>query len=269
MSNDFTIRDFRNARQTEGQEKTEKSSRGFYSCVIAIPIIAALAGLGYKPIMDMRGKNIVAAQMAQAQVEEQRRADNPLYALKSDMKSGKLIDLNPKPLSAEAKAKADFARRALGPKEFLGRVDAKAHGFGALEMETLKYTRTQWALTTCGHSDLLGFYMRSNKTKYEKLKAISDDARTVRQEKQMDQIAIPDLPKVENKTQALAFVAGGGAARHQRAAMGTFAGLAGMAGDMEKSKVRQRKQRFNKKGCQQVRTIVQSGTMNIQSKIRL
>jgi len=29
-------------------------------------------------------------------------------------------------------------------------------------METLKFTRTQWALTTCGHADLQRYYTRSN-----------------------------------------------------------------------------------------------------------
>ena len=276
MSDNFNIRDFRNSGAAEAHASTEKSNRTFYTCVIAIPVIAAFAGLGYKPLMNLRGNNVVAAQTAQAQYEEERRANDPLYALMSDMRSDELIDSSrllsspgTQSSSSGANARNDFSKRALNAHEFLNRVDAKAHGFSPLEMETLKYTRTIWALSTCKHIDLRGFYMRSNETKYEKLTAKANEARNARHEDRMAQVKKLELPKVENKAQALAFVATGGVAKHQEAAMGTFAGLASMNADMEKGAVRQRRQRFNKTGCMNVRTIVQSGVMNVKANTRL
>lgn len=277
MGDNFNIRDFRNAGVSEEDVAAEKSNRTFYMCVIAIPVIAAVAGLGYKPLMDLRGNNVQAAHQAQLDMEARRRAENPLYALMNGPKNEDgLIDANvainfggnngPSP---EAKARNEYAKRALNAHEFLNRVDAKAHGFSPLEMETLKYTRTVWALTTCKHSDLRAFYKRSNESKYEKLKTKSDEARNAEREERMAKVDQLELPKVENTAQAMAFVATGGVARHQEAAMNTFAGLASMTSDMEKSAVRTRRQRFNKTGCMNVRTIVQSGTMNVKTNTRL
>lgn len=269
MSDNFNIRDFRNAGQTDEVVTAERSNRAFYSCVFAIPVVAALAGLGYKPLMEMRTGNVQAAQLAQAEYETERRAANPLYALTADAKSGELIDLNPKAPSPQSQLQNEYAKRALNAHEFLNRVDAKAHGFDALEMETLKYTRAQWALTTCGHSDIKGFYTSSNKAKYEALAAKANAARDARRNAQMAKMGQLELPKVENQAQALAFIAKGGIAKHQEASMNLMAGLSSMSHDASKSKVRQRRQRFNKTGCMHVRTIVQSGAMNLKSNINL
>lgn len=269
MSDDFNIRDFRNAGQSEAEVEAEKSNRTFYSCVIAIPVIAAIAGLGYKPLMQLRVNNVQAAEVAQAEYEAERRAKDPRYALISNLNSGKSINLNGSSLSAETKARNSYARRALNAREFLHRVDAKAYGFSAIEMETLKFTRTQWALTTCGHADLQRYYTRSNKSKYEALRAKTDAARQARMNERK---AIRDdlaLPKIENKAQAMAFVASGGVARHQKASMNAMAGMASMGASMEKQSVKRRRQQFNQKGCMKVRQIVQGGAMNLKSNLNL
>lgn len=270
MSDNFNIRDFRNAGETEDAANAEKSNRAFYSLVIAIPIIAVVAGLGYKPLMGLRGNNVAAAQVAQAEYEEERRANNPMYALMNGQKNADgLIDLNVNISSRTTKSRDDYSRRSLNAHEFMNRVDAKASNFSLLEMETLKYTRTQWALSTCSYSDLRAFYTRSNKTKYEKLKAFADTARSERQDAQMAQVEQLEIPQIENKTQALAFVASGGVGRHQKNAMNMMSGMSGMMADSGKYKIKSRRQRFNPKGCMQVRTIVQSGTMNVKTNIRL
>ena len=76
MSDEFNIRDFRNAgASNDGQG--EQSNRAFYSCVIAIPIIAVVAGLAYKPMMEFRGKSVAAAEQAELAMEAKRRAESP------------------------------------------------------------------------------------------------------------------------------------------------------------------------------------------------
>ena len=283
MSNDFNIRDFRNARQSEDDNVAEKSNRLFYSCVIAIPVIAALAGLGYKPLMDMRGKSVAAAHVTQADYEAERRANDPLYALMNPQKNANgLIDPNTmfgsgRAPSPEAKARRDIMKRALTPQEFLNRVDAKAHGFSELRMETLKYDRVTSALSTCGYADLRNFYIRQNKAQYEKLQAVLDEAkaakaaiRTAKLEKQAKKAEkhFNEMKNIETKGQALAFVASGGAGRHMDA-VGGFSAMSGMMGDGASYKIRNRKQRYGKRDCSRVRTIIQSGTMKIKPNVRL
>lgn len=272
MSNN-NIRDFRNA--SAGASGTETNNNLFYGLVVAIPIIAIAAGLGYKPIMELRGKNIAAAQQTQLNMEAKRRAENPLYALKQDMKnSDGLLDPNTvfkssgTRSSAPKKPRNEYAKRALNAREFLSRVDAKAYGFSALEMETLKYDRATWAMATCGHSDLRKFYVRKNKTSYDRLKGVQDAAKDAQRQTQMAQVDELKIPKIENKTQALAFVASGGVAKHQKNAMSMMSGMSGMLAESEKYEIIRRRQRFNKTGCMQVRTIIQGGSMNVKSKIR-
>jgi len=285
MSDNYNIRDFRNAGQTDEPADGEKSNKAFYACVIAIPVIAALAGVGYKPVMDMRQNSLQVAQQAEQDMEARRRAENPMYALMNGPKNANgLIDPNV-PInfggssgpSPEAKARRDIMKRALNAQEFLNRVDAKVHGFGDLQMETLKYDRVTWALTTCDHTDLRRFYIRQNKAQYEKLQAVVDEAKAVKAaanakkqeiqakkaEKHFDKLA-----KIETKGQAMAFVATGGARRHMDA-VGGFGAMAGMMGDGSSYKIRNRKQRFGKRDCSNVRTIVQSGTMKIKPNVRL
>jgi hypothetical protein len=270
MSNEFNIRDFRRAGAAPETGASKKSNRGFYICVFAIPVFAAMAGLSYKPLMALRGQNVAAVPQADADMEAKRRAENPLYALRQDMKnSDGLIDSNKMfgtraPTSEAQKMRNEYARRGLNAREFLNRVDAKVSGFSPLEMEVLKFERAAWAMTTCEHRDLRAFYIRQNKPLYERLKAkqntrlqASRDARAAKMEKL-------DLPKVENKTQALAFVATGGAARHQANAMNMMAGLSSLTADSGKHKVKSRRQRFGKRGCSNVRTIVQSGVMRVK-----
>lgn len=269
MSNNSNIRDFRNAGVAEASDNAEKSNRAFYSFVIAIPVIAVVAGLGYKPLMNLRGNNLAAAEASHAEYEEERRANNPMYAMMSNVNSDGLIDLNPKPPTGAAKTRKDLARRALNADEFLNRIDAKASNFSPLEMETLKYTRATWALTTCGHKDLQTYYMRTNTPKYEKLKAIADAAQTERRDARMAQAEKLEIPKIENKTQALAFVASGGVGRHQKNAMNMMSDMSSIMGDSGKFNIKSRRQRFNKKGCMRVRTIVQSGSLNVKTNIRL
>lgn len=263
------IRDFRNAGTPEATDDAEKSNRAFYSFVIAIPVIAVVAGLGYKPLMNLRGDNLAAAESAHAEYEQERRDKNPLYAMMSNVNSDGLIDLNSKPLTGAAKTRKDLSRRALSPDEFLNRVDAEAHNFSPLEMETLKYTRTNEALYKCRHKDLQTYYLRSNGTKYEKLKALADKAQTERRDAQIAQVDKLEIPEIENKTQALAFVASGGVGRHQKNAMNMMSGMSGLLADSEKNALKNRKPRFNQKQCMRVRTIVQSGSMNVKTNIRL
>lgn len=273
------IRDFRNAGATENSGGAETSNKGFYALVLAIPVIAVVAGLGYKPMMEMRGKNVAAVQQAEADLEAKRRAENPMYALMNGPKNADgLIDPNvpisfggtPSPEAAAAKkAVSDYAKRALNAQEFLSRVDAKAAGFTPFEMELLKHKRADWALTTCGHSDLRKFYLNQNKAAYSKLKAIQDTARAAKNEALQAKIEKNKMPKIENKKQALAFVASGGAASHQANSIGIMTGLSDMLGSAENSKISYRKQRFNKTGCMQVRTIIQSGSMNVKTNVRL
>ena len=283
MSNDFDIRDFRNAGKAEEGVTAEKSNRGFYTLVISIPVFAALAGLGYKPLMNLRGNNLDAAQTAQAEYEAERRANNPLYALRNPKKNADgLIDPNtmfgtggaPSP---EAKARRDIMKRALSPEEFLNRVDAKLHGFSELRMETLKYERVMSALSTCGYADLRNFYIRQNKAQYEKLQAVLDEAkaarsaiRAVEQEKHAKKAEkhFNQMKNIETKGQALAFVASGGAGRHMDA-VGGFSAMSGMMGDGVSYKIRKRKQGYGKRGCSRVRTIIQSGTMKIKPNVGL
>ena len=269
MGDNFNIRDFRNAAQTQENITAERNNRTFYACVLAIPVVAALAGLGYKPLMQMRTGNVQATQLAQAEYEAERRAANPLYALTADAKSGELIDLNRKAPSLQSQRRNEYAKRALNAYEFLNRVDAKAHNFDALEMETLKYTRTQWALRTCNFPDLKNFYTRSNQAKYETLAAREKTARETRNTAQMAKIDQLKLPKIESQGQALAFIASGGIAKHQKASMDVMVGFANLTEDAEKIQVRQRRQKFNKTGCMNVRTIVQSGTMNLKTNRQL
>lgn len=58
MSDNFHIRDFRNSEASDEEAAAEKSNRAFYSYVMAIPVIAAHAGLGYKPLMYFRTVNV-------------------------------------------------------------------------------------------------------------------------------------------------------------------------------------------------------------------
>ena len=111
------IRDFRNSGQESNE--AEKSNTGFYALVLAIPVIAVVAGLGYRPLMEMRSKNVVAMQQAEADMEAKRRAANPMYALMNGPKNADgLIDPNvpinfggtPSPeAAARRKAKNDYA----------------------------------------------------------------------------------------------------------------------------------------------------------------
>ena len=281
MSNN--IRDFRNASTGTSGSDTEKSNRTFYTCVIAIPLIAAMAGLGYKPLMEFRGKNVAAVQQAELDMEAKRRAENPLYALKQDMKSSDgLIDLNSYGTSAsgpspEVKARNEYANRSLNATEFLTRVDAKLSNFTPLEMEILKYERAAWALTTCDHRDLRAFYWRQNKQTYERLKGIQSQAKTVKSDKRsVEQVAqakkakkhFKQLKNIETTGQAMAFVASGGIDRHMDA-IGGFGSISNIIGDSAKYKIQNRRQRFNTRGCSQVRTIVQSGSMRVKPNVRL
>jgi len=278
MSDNYNIRDFRNAGLTsEDAAASEKSNRRFYMSVLAIPVIAGLVGLGYKPAMEIRGKSVAAVQQAELNMEAQRRADNPLYALMNGPKNAEgLIDPNANlrsgntALSADRQRQNEFANRALNPNEFLNRVDAKAAGFSPLEMETLKYDRAVWAMQTCGHSDLRKFYVRQNETQYEKLKTIKNNAKDAKRAKQAEKSEkhFDQMQKIETKGQALAFVASGGAGRHMEA-IGGFGSMSNMIGDMESQKIRSRRQRFNQRGCSEVRTIVQSGALKINPNVRL
>lgn len=279
MSHEYNIRDFRNAGSAGENAGDKKSSRTFYACMAAIPIIAVVAGLSYKPLMERRGQNIAAVQQAELEMEAQRRAENPLYALMNAPKNEDgLIDSNTvftstRTPSPEAKLRRDIVKRALTPQEYLGRVDAKAHNFSELQMETLKYERVVRALTTCRHHDLKSFYMRQNKAQYQKLQAVLSEVKTAKSAKQAKQTEkaqahFNQMKNIETKGQALAFVASGGAARHMDA-IGGFGALSSLAGDAALHKIRKRQQGFNSRGCAQIRTIVQSGTMRIKPDVRL
>ena len=282
MSDEFNIRDFRNAGATNAGQ-TEQSNGVFYSCVIAIPIIAVFAGLAYKPMMEFRGKNVAAAEQAELDLEAKRRAESPLYALMNPEKNTDgLIDSNimfgsNAGSSPEAKMRKEYAKRPLNADEFLNRVDAKLSNFSPLELETLKYKRTTWALTTCRHNDLKDFYIRQNKAQYEKLQAVLDEAKAVKTAKTAAKIEqqakkadkhFNQMKNIKTQGQALAFVASGGAGRHMDA-IGGFGSMASMIEDAGSYKIRNRKQRFNSRGCAQVRTIVQNGNMRIKPNVRL
>jgi len=283
MTEEFNIRDFRNAGNSKDAE-AEQSNRVFYSCMVAIPVIAVVAGLAYKPIMEFRGKNVAAAAQAEAQIEAKRRASNPLYALKTAPRDENgLIDpntmfgSNPGP-SPERKLQNEYARRPLNANEFLNLVDAKISNFTPLELETLKYTRTTWALTTCSHGDLRDFYIRQNEAQYKKFQAILDEAVAAKREKAAAQQKkqaekaekhYDQMRNIKTQGQAIAFVASGGAGRHMDAVGGSFSSMSAMIGDSGKYKIKNRRQRFNQRGCSQVRTIVQSGTMRIKPNVKL
>lgn len=274
MSNN--IRDFKNMGVSAEESGAEKSNTLFYACVVAIPLIAVAAGLGYKPLMELRSKNVAAVQQAELDLDARRRAENPLYALMNAPKNADgLIDLN-KPLfgggsgsSSSKKSRNPYAKKSMTAKEFLTRLDAKAIGFSSLELETLKYERATSAMSFCRHSDLRKFYVRQNETAYNSLKAKQNAAKDVRRAERTAQAEKLKIPKIENKTQALAFVASGGVARHQENAMGMMMGLDGMMGDLEKSEITRRRQRFNEKGCMQVRTLIQSGSMTVKTNVKL
>lgn len=247
--------------------------------MIALSVIAALAGLGYKLLMDLRGKNVAAVKQAELDMEAKRRAENPLYALRQDMKNTDgLIDINSfgasysSNISPEAKARNELTKRPLNADEFLNRIDAKAYNYSPLDMEALKYTRARWALSTCRHTEMYKFYTRQNKTAYELLKGKQDAIRTAKldaHQAKIGKISDLEIRKIETKTQALAFVASGGVARHQEAALNMMSGLDGMVADMDKHKVSNRCQRFSEKGCMQVRTIIQSGRMTVKPNVRM
>lgn len=282
MTDEFNIRDFRNAGNSNDTE-AEQSNRVFYSCLFAIPVIAVVAGLAYKPIMKLRGKNLAAAEQAEAQIEAKRRAENPLYALKTAPRnedglidSNTMFSSNAGP-SPKSKLRDEYSRRALNANEFLNRADAKMSNFTPLELETLKYTRTTWALTTCSHGDLRSFYIRQNEAQYKKLQAILDKAeetkkvKAVAQQKKQAEKAekhFNQMGDIKTQGQAIAFVASGGARRHMDA-VGGFSSMTAMMGDAGKYKIKNRKQRFNQRGCSQVRTIVQSGTMRVKPNVKL
>ena len=127
-----------------------------------------------------------------------------------------------------------------------------------------------WALSTCGHSDMYKFYTRQNKSAYDALKSKKDKARQARLDAQQEKVgglADLEIRNIETKSQAMAFVATGGVARHQKAAMNMMSGMGGMMADMDKFGISDRRQRFSKKGCMQVRTIVQSGRMNVKRNV--
>lgn len=279
MSHEYNIRDFRNAGAASENTGDKKSNRTFYACVAAIPIIAVVGGLGYKPLMEYRGQNIAAVQQAEIDMEAKRRAENPLYALMNAPKNEDgLIDSNTmfssgRPQSPEAKQRAEIMKRALTPHEYLNRVDAKAHGFSDLQMEILKFERVARALTTCKHRDLKSFYIRQNKAQYEKLKAARDKVRAAKSASQAKQAEkaeahFDQMRNIETKSQALAFVASGGAGRHMDA-IGGFGALSDIGGGAASHTIRRRKQGFNTRGCAQIRTIVQSGAMRIKPNVRL
>ena len=274
------IRDFRNAG-VQSSDEAESSNKGFYALVLAIPVIAVAAGLGYKPLMELRGQNVAAVQQAEADMEAKRRAENPLYALMNQPKNENgLIDPNAPinfgsrstvspEVAAARKAVKDYAKRPLTAKEFLGLVDAKAAGFSPLQLETLKYTRSTWALSTCGHRDMRAFYQRQNEANYTKLDNIRKEQRDAAREARTASYQGLEINKIETKAQAMAFVASGGVNRHMESVGAMFSGIDSELSGMGSASIRVRRQRFSKTGCMQVRTIVQSGVMRVKPNVRL
>ena len=249
MGDNLDIRNFRNAGQTDKAEAAKKSNRAFYSCLIAIPMIAGLAGVGYKPIMEMRSDKIAAAQAAETPTTDIRQMFEEQ--------------------SASAQTRSKFAGRPLTPNEFLSSADAKAHGFSPLEVEMLKYQRTQFALTTCYHRDVKKYYTQNNAETFQKLKAKADVERKAQRKARHAEMGSLALPKIENKTQALAFVASGGMARQQKAAMQQFSNFSKLTEGTSEKNPKFRHERFDKRQCSQVRTIVQSGAVNLKTNIPL
>ena len=261
MSDNFNIRDFRSSAEPE-----KKSDGKFWTLVIALPVAAAVAGFGYQPMMKLRNGNVDAMVKTQQVAEQNFRVENPGLALLSDMRSDKIIDSSVliSGSSSNRAAQNPYKNKSMNADEFLKMADAKAQGFTPQDLETLKYKRASWALRSCGHTDLRTFYLRQNEKKYNRLKDAEAQAKLAKAEKLDGTASALALPDIENKTQALAFVASGGVRRHQEASMNAFAGLAGLGADSEKYAIRSRRQRFNKKGCLRVRAIVQSGSMHLK-----
>ena len=268
------IRDFRNAGGDSSPD-SEKSNTSFYACVIAIPLIAAIAGVAYKPLMELRSKNVAAVQQAELDMEARRRAENPLYALmNAPTNEDGLIDSNDifgtgGSTTSRKANRNPYADKPMTVDQYLTRLDAKADGFSPIAMETLKYERASRALSSCGQRDMLKFYVNQNKRAYDSLKAKQDASKDAKRAQRVAQAEKLELPKIENKTQALAFVASGGVGRHQEASMNMFAGLGGLMAEEGKHKITRRKFYSNKRDCSRAKTIVQSGAMTVKTNIRL
>lgn len=269
------IRDFRNAGGGGSGSEPEKSNASFYACVVAIPLIAAIAGVGYKPLMELRANNVAAVEQAELDMEARRRAENPLYALMNAPTNEEgLIDSNDIFGTGASTANRKTSRNPYDKKpmtadQYLTRLDAKAYGFSPLDMETLKYARASRALSSCGHRDMLKFYVNQNKRAYDTLQAKQEAAKDAKRAQRAAHAQKLELPKIENKTQALAFVASGGVGRHQEASMNMFAGLGGLMAEEGKHKITRRKFYSNKRDCSRAKTIVQSGAMNVKTNVRL
>lgn len=288
MSDNYNIRDFRNAGlSAEDAAASDKSNKLFNLCVVAIPVIAALAGLGYKPLMELRVKNVAAVQQAEVDMEARRRAENPFYNLTQSMKDAEnedgLIDsstftLSGSAPSAESIRRNQYANRALTAKEFLSFIDAKAYGFTPIELETLKFERAVWAMTTCDHYDLIDFYTNQNKRAYDKVMSVQEDAKAAKAQIQAAKVSkevakaekhFDQMRNIETTGQALAFVASGGAGRHMDAVTGSFGSMSTMLGDRGARKIRNRRQRFGKRGCSTVRTKIHSGELRVKTNVPL
>ena len=288
---ELNIRELRASYQTQEEEK-EHSSRRFGMFVMLIPVLAAGAGFAYKPIMDMRNKNAHAIYMAEnaprseqnASIDQvsigaaaflesmngQRQAaamiNEQMSQMARDPETG-LINLNsPKGPPSEAQLyKEKIKKTGLPVKDFILGVDAKHAGFSTDEIKMLKFGRVSNALNKCGDTELFKFYDRSNRQKYQKILDVKNQKQLDEARRKTNKFAETksELSAIKTKGDAMKFIASGGAARHQQRSMEIMSGMQGLMGSSDKFEVKRRSQTHNKRQCMTIRTMTQSGQLNL------
>jgi len=294
---DFNIREMRAHYQAESVDE-EKSSHLFGLAVVLIPVFAAVAGFAYKPIMDFRNSNSQAiyfveletsdpnnpvttsdfAKIAKGQFQGAMAAKRMQDSFVVDPKTGLIDSSNPfgnnqnKVESEASKYRKKIKREGLPVKDYITGVDAKYAGFSSDDIKHLKYKRVSSALGSCGYSDLRKFYERQNSFKYEKINSAKEAANEVNRKKAQKALeeasasmkaSQAEMSKIKTKGDAIKFIASGGGQRHANTSMQMFAGMGGMLSQGASYEVTERRQRHNQKQCMMIRTMVQSGQLNL------
>jgi len=294
---DFNIREMRAQYQAE-EATVEKSSRAFGIAVVIIPVLAAVAGFAYGPVMEFRNSNSKAIYLAELETSD---PNNPVVAsdfakiakgqlegamavrrmqnsFVKDPETGLIDSNNPfgKPqnkVETEAsKYRKKIKREGLPVKDYITVVDAKYAGFSPDDMKHLKYKRVSSALGACGYSDLRKFYENQNRLKFEKIDNVKQAAKDAKMKEAMASAEIAnekmkksreEMSKIKTKGDAMKFIASGGGRRHAESSAQMFAGLGGMLSEGGSLEVTKRRQKHSQKQCMMIRTMVQGGKLNL------
>lgn len=293
---DFNIREMRAQYQTE-EATVEKSSRAFGIAVVIIPVLAAVAGFAYGPVMEFRNSNSKAifaeletsdpnnpvtagdfANIAKGQFENAMAVKRLQNSFVKDPETGLIDSNNPfgtnqnKVESEASKYRKKIKREGLPVKDYITGVDAKYAGFSPDDIKHLKYKRVKSALSSCGYSDLRRFYENQNRSKFEKIDNVKQAAKDAQRKEAYAAAeeasaamkkSQEEMSKVKTKGDAMKFIASGGGRRHAERSNQMMAGLGGMLAQSGSYEVTQRRQKHSQKQCMMIRTMAQSGKLNL------